>query len=55
MKVKHLESQCINDGSNWNETASNSTFYLKRRNAYCDLTEDVGSGNTEQNFIIQAQ
>lgn len=50
MKVKHLEIQCNNDGSNWNETA-----YLKRQSTYCDLTEDIGSGNTKQNFIIQAQ
>lgn len=55
MKVKHLEIQCNNDGSNWNETASYSTSYLKRQSTYCDLTEDIGSGNTKQNFIIQAQ
>lgn len=55
MKVKHLEIQCNNDGSKWNETASYSTSYLKWQSTYCDLTEDIGSGNTKQNFIIQAQ
>lgn len=30
-------------------------LFLRRQTAYSDLTEDIGSGYTEQNFVIQAQ
>lgn len=37
------------------EWLQNQVVFSKSRSTYSDLTEDIGSGHIEQNFVIQAQ